>query len=167
MSLPFSIPVTIGAYAVVWVVLHLGCGYLAHLLPGKLFEPESPLGRLMRTRCWESNGRIYLRLGIRKWKNLLPEAGALFRGGISKRHLASWELPHLRLFRRETNRAEFSHWLTLLSGATFFAWNPWWVGIFMMGYAMVTNLPFIAVQRFNRPRLTAFAARIDRLRPSR
>lgn len=159
MNLPFSLPLTIVSYAVVWVILHFGCGFIAHALPERLFHPESGLGRVLRTRAWEHAGRFYRGLGIRRWKELLPEAGALFRGGFDKRHLTSADPALLDRFLSETNRAEFSHWLTLLSGASFFLWNPWWVGLFMMGYASVTNLPFIAIQRYNRPRLAALGVR--------
>ena len=162
MNLPFSIPLTILSYAAAWIVLHLGCGYVAHILPRSLFRPEKALGRALRTRGWEDSGRFYRRLGIRRWKELLPEAGALYRGGFDKRRLGSAESAHLERFLSETNRAEFSHWLTFVSGASFFIWNPWWVGVFMMGYAAATNLPFIAIQRYNRPRLAQLENRRGR-----
>jgi len=155
VNLPFSIPLTIISYAAAWVILHFGCGYVAHALPERLFRPGKAFGRALQTRRWEDSGRFYRRLGIRRWKELLPEAGALYRGGFNKSRLISADRAHLERFLSETNRAELSHWLTFISGASFFLWNPWWVGLFMMGYAAATNLPFIAIQRYNRPRLAA------------
>lgn len=159
MILPFSLPVTIAAYAAVWVILHLGCGYLAHLLPAHPFLPRGTVGRLLASRRWETGGAVYRRIGLTRWKDRLPEAGAFYSGGFSKRRLGTLTAGHLRRFELETNRAEFSHWLTVASSLTFFAWNPWQLGLAMIGYALATNLPFILVQRFNRPRLAALAAR--------
>lgn len=160
MSLPFSAPLAIAAYAVVWVALHFGCGYLAHRLPSSLLTPGSPLGRLLRARAWETGGRVYAQLfAIAKWKDRLPEAGGLFAGGFSKGRLTGREPAYLDRFEVETNRAELSHWLTLASGVSFFAWNPWQVGVAMIGYAALANLPFILVQRYNRPRIRALKGR--------
>jgi glycosyl-4,4'-diaponeurosporenoate acyltransferase len=99
-------------------------------------------------------------IGIGKWKELLPEAGALFRGGFRKRRMRSLDSGYLEGFRRETNRAEFSHWITLISGMSFFVWNPWQIGCAMVAYAVLTNLPFIAIQRYNRPRLDKLAGQV-------
>ena len=162
MSLPFPLPLTIAAYAVAWVALHLGCGYLAHLLPVDLFLPRGAIGRLLASRRWEAGGAAYRRVGLGRWKDRLPEAGGFYAGGFSKRRLGAVTLELLRRFEVETNRAEFSHWPTFASSLTFFAWNPWQVGLAMIGYALLTNLPFILVQRFNRPRLAALTARIAR-----
>ena len=45
-------------------------------------------------------------LRINRWKDRLPEAGALFAGGVSKRQLPSYDVAGLELFVRETRRAE-------------------------------------------------------------
>lgn len=98
-------------------------------------------------------GKAYRWLGIRKWKDRIPEAGAFFRGGFSKRHLQSHDLDYLKRFALETTRAEFSHWLTWALSLTFFAWTPWPVGVMMVLYGAASNVPFILVQRYNRARL--------------
>lgn len=165
MTLPFSIPVMIALYSLAWVALHIGCGYLAHRLPASVFAPGRRFGALLAARRWERGGEIYDRaLAVRRWKDALPEAGSLFRGGFDKRHLVNASREHLLEFETATNRAEFSHWLTLCAGLTFFLWNPWWIGLFMTGYAALTNLPFIVVQRFNRPRMAALARLVEQRR---
>lgn len=164
MGLPLPVPVMVLLYSGVWLTLHFVCGYVAHRLPGRLFERGSVFDRVLRAGEWEAGGRVYRHLGIRRWKGFLPEAGGLFKGGFDKRHLGSSEAAYLEQFRRETNRAEFSHWLTLVSASTFFIWNPWWVGLAMIGYAILTNLPFIVIQRYNRPRLEGLPRRSPDLR---
>ena len=59
---------------------------------------------------------------------------------------------YLARFRVETCRGELAHWLVFAS-ALFFLWNTPAVGLVMIGYATVANLPCILVQRVNRCRL--------------
>lgn len=139
-----------GLYAAIWLGIHFGAGYLAHRLPATL------LARLpLVNRCfgWEASGRVYEHAGIRRWKDHLPEAGAFFAGGFSKRHLQGQDRTYLQRFVLETSRAECSHWLTWAMALSFFAWNPWEVGVVMLIYGAIVNAPCILVQRYNRARL--------------
>lgn len=140
----------IALYSAIWVVFHFGAGTLAHHLPTGFFNG---LPLVSRTYGWEDDGRVYRRLGIRRWKDRLPEAGRFYAGGFSKRHLEDHNPAYLQRFILETSRAEFSHWLTWALALTFFAWNPWPIGVAMLMYGAATNLPFIVIQRYNRPRL--------------
>lgn len=164
MSLPFVVL----TYAVAWVALHFGCGYLAHRLPSSLLAPQAAIGRVLGPRPWESGGRVYARLlAIDRWKDRMPEAGGLFAGGFSKRRLAGRRPDYLDRFAVETNRAELSHWLTFASSLTFFAWTPWRVALLMIAYAALSNLPFILIQRYNRPRIQALRRRGSAVVPRR
>lgn len=53
----------------------------------------------------------------------------------------------------ESRRAEPTHWLQVIWVPVFFLFNPFWIGVIMIGYAPIVNLPCILVQRYNRPRL--------------
>jgi glycosyl-4,4'-diaponeurosporenoate acyltransferase len=90
---------------------------------------------------------------IKQWKDLLPDAGALFQGGVSKQDLVGRDREHLERFAVETRRAELTHWLILTAAPWFFLWNPWWLGLAMVGYGIVANVPCVAIQRYNRARL--------------
>lgn len=136
--------------AVLWPVFHFGAGAIAHVLPQRFF---ARLPVVSRSYSWEDNGRLYRRLGIRRWKDGLPEAGDFYPGGFSKRHLVGRDHAYLSRFVLEAGRAEFSHWLTWALALTFFAWTPWRVGVLMLLYGAATNLPCILIQRYNRPRL--------------
>jgi glycosyl-4,4'-diaponeurosporenoate acyltransferase len=115
-------------------------GYAAHRLPPARLARDNWLFRIRR---FETDGRFYERwLRIKRWKTRLPDAGELFRGGISKRALVT-----------QDRRAEFAHWLILVAAPWFFLWNPWWLGLAMMGYGIVANIPCVAIQRYNRARL--------------
>jgi len=112
----------------------------------------------------EYHGRLYLRLGIRKWKRFLPDGGAVVQGGYPKKRLTDFSQDNLNRFLVESCRAELSHWLAIL---------PFWIfGLFssieviwiMLLYALAVNLPCIMAQRFNRPRIRASITQHNALR---
>ncbi|WP_201057249.1 hypothetical protein [Marichromatium gracile] len=150
---------TVALYALIWLSIHFGAGYLAHRLPERLLAGLPLLGRSYR---WELDGRLYQRLGIQAWKDHLPEAGAFYAGGFSKRNLRGQDLAYLHRFVRETTRAEVSHWLTWAMALSFFVWNPWPVGVVMLIYGALVNAPCILVQRYNRARLLRAIALLAR-----
>lgn len=133
-----------------WTALSVVIGFGASRLPLRSIDHDTALTRL---RPWEADGRWYEHhLAVRRWKDRLPEAGAVF-GGRSKRHLPSRATADLERFAAETRRAELTHWALLCCGPLFFAWNPWWLGLVMVAFAVAFNLPFIVIQRYNRARL--------------
>lgn len=139
---------TLLANVVAWTVIHAASGWLVHRLPLERLQQD---GWLLRPRHWERDGRTYQRwLGIRRWKDHLPEAGALFSGGISKRRLTA--NVDLERFVAETRRAERGHWLALACGPLFVLWNPPSGVALMVTYGIAANAPFIATQRYNRCR---------------
>jgi glycosyl-4,4'-diaponeurosporenoate acyltransferase len=126
--------------------IHTVTGYAAHRLPLARLQRD---GWLLRPRRVEDGGRLYARrLRIRAWKDRLPEAGALFEGGVSKRRLTV----DVERFVAETRRAEIAHWLALAGTPLFALWNPPMGVVLMAAYATAANVPCIAVQRFNRQR---------------
>ncbi len=140
-----------------WFGWSLLCGYVAHRRPARTFDPSRPPYRLMR---WERDGRAYERLGIRRWKDRLPEAGGVFTGGFSKRHLASRDRHYLDRFVIETCRAEFAHWSMMALAPIWFVLFVPLVAVLNVGYALGANLPCLLVQRFNRARLLRIRARL-------
>ena len=142
------------AGAASWAGWSSVCGYAAHRIPRDHLEHD---GRLLRLRGWERGGRTYDRLlWIKAWKDRLPEAGALFRDGFSKRR-ARHDRAYLHELQVATRRAERAHWAILALSPTFFLWipafgMPWWLAVVMVGYGVVANVPCILVQRYNRGR---------------
>ena len=149
--------VTIAVDVVAWGTFHAATGYAAHRLDeGRLSRD----GWLLRPRRFETAGRWYRRrLRIDRWKDKLPDAGDLFGGGVSKRHLPAYDLAGLQLFVRETRRAELAHWWALCCGPVFALWNPPVAAALLVGYGVAVNLPFIAIQRYNRFRIQALIGR--------
>ncbi|GIU85267.1 MAG: glycosyl-4,4'-diaponeurosporenoate acyltransferase [Acidimicrobiales bacterium] len=160
MSLRMWHPEPAVALAVDITVLAVGgtvVGYLASRIPRSRLRGDSPLFEI---RSFEHRGRVYERLAIRRWKDRLPEAGGLFRGGMSKRRLPGRGPEALSTFRAETVRAELVHWILVLGSPVFALWNPPYLTLAMIGYSLVANVPCLLVQRFNRARIDAILRRV-------
>ena len=146
----------VGLDAAAWAAVQVGTGYLVHRLPDSRLVDDA---WLWRERRWERGGRFYVDVGIRRWKALLPEAGAAFAGGFDKRRLRGRSVDGLERFVRETRRAELGHWLAVVPTPLFVALNPAPLAPFMVVYAVAVNVPCIAAQRYNRIRLLRVARR--------
>ena len=141
-----------------WAVFHGGTAYAAHRAPRRWFADDT---WLTRARPWERDGRTYERLGIRRWKDRLPEAGALFAGGVSKRRIPGGP-DGLARFAAETRRGEWAHATAAACAPLFALWNPPRIAAVMVVYGIAANAPFIAVQRYNRLRVGRVLARRTR-----
>ena len=141
-----------------WAVVHAATGYAVHRLPLRALDRDTWLTRI---RSVEDDGRLYSRVGIRRWKDILPEAGAMFAGGMSKRQLPSAADGGLDRFAAETRRAELGHWSAMAGGPLFLLWNPIPIGAAMIAYGVAVNAPFIAIQRYNRARVLRALRRVS------
>jgi glycosyl-4,4'-diaponeurosporenoate acyltransferase len=151
--------VTVAVDVAAWGAFHTATGYAAHRLGADRLSRD---GWLLSPREFEIGGGWYRRwLRIHRWKDKVPEAGDLFRGGISKRRLPSRDVAGLQLFVRETRRAELAHWWAMSCGPLFVLWNPPLASGLLVGYGVLINLPFIAIQRYNRFRLLALIERLS------
>jgi len=156
LSGPWAIVINI----VVWLVIHLGVSMSTARMRPDSFNPQS---WLYRRRTWERGGKTYKAyLKVKKWKRLLPDGAAVFRGGFTKKHLGSADAAYIQRFILETCRAEFTHWVILLFALIFFLWNDWWIGLIMIAYGLAANMPCIITQRYNRIRLKRVYERCER-----
>ena len=144
-----------------WSVIHIGVSYMMTQVPLGHFDSNF---WIYRGRRWENNGRIYEKIfRLRIWKKLLPDGAALFKKGFEKKHLKGLDCSYLNEFVRETCRAELTHWVVFLVSPIFFIWNLWWVGIVMIFYATLANMPCIISQRYNRIRLKRVLYRREKI----
>ena len=148
---------TIALDFIVWLVIHLGVSISVAKIKPDAFDPES---WLYRGRSWEREGKIYKAfLGVRKWKRVLPDGAAVFKSGFRKKRLRNQDAVYIHRFIIETCRAELAHWVIFVFSFVFFIWNDWWVGMIMVAYALIVNIPCIIAQRYNRARLKRFNRR--------
>ncbi len=138
-----------------WPVIQLGLAWLFTRMPAAWFSnPPAAC-------AWEQNGRFYERVvGIKRWKNRLPDGARWFAGGFPKGHLGGRDPAYVQLFVRETWRGELCHWAAMGFAPLFFLWNPWWADLVMVAYAVSSNLPCILAQRYNRARFQKLLHRV-------
>ena len=148
------------ADVVAWIIFHLSIGYWSSRLPLSFFDPKKPL---YQTYKWEKGGEIYQKIfHVRAWKKIIPSGAALYRGAFRLKKLPNFNLEYLRLWLKESCRAEFCHWVMILPGFLFFLWNSVTVGWWMVAYAVANNLVPIVMQRYNRPRVRKMLAQIEK-----
>lgn len=129
-------------------------GTLSFLL-GRLFPQQwlNPEKGLFRCFPFEKEGRLYEKLNIRKWHKRLPDMSRILPSVMPAKRLRSTYREDLPVMIRETCVAELVHIGGSLAG---FGCLWLWSGI---GGAVVSvlfalgNIPFILIQRYNRPRL--------------
>lgn len=144
-------------FALYWG-LTLGRILLDPHLPARFFDPSRPAYRAQR---WEADGEFYrVHLRVDRWKDYLPT----FAGpnGFSKKHLDGTDAGYLARFIRETCRGESNHVRAIGSVVVMKLWTPFDLWLFILVVAIAGNLPFIIVQRYNRPRLQRALALTER-----
>lgn len=120
-------------------------------------------GPITALRAWERSGNWWQRyFRVRRWKDRVPDAGAVFEGGRSKRQIGSRADSDLTRFRLETIRAERVHWLILASTPVHLIWCRPTIAIGMVVFGLAFNLPFVIIQRYNRGRIDRVLARRTR-----
>ena len=151
--LRFVIPV-----AVIGILAHV----IGEALPRRWFDASRfPY----RAYAFERNGRFYEALGIRKWKNVLPDKSRIAPGtyrkairGSAQQHSAA----HMERLLQETCVAECVHWaLLVISPILLFTMESPAAYVMTPLYGL-SNLPYIMIQRYNRPRLAVLSARMQR-----
>ena len=136
---------------IAWLLIHVCVSLSIDNISPDFFNPES---WLYRERRWENGGRIYqVFLRIKIWKGLLPDGADLTKNRFRKKHLGNPDAAHVRRFIAETCRAELIHWLIFICSPLFFFWKEWWIGMIMVTYGLMVNVPCIVTQRYNRIRL--------------
>ncbi len=103
---------------------------------------------------FEQNGKLYDKIGIRYWKDKVPDMSNFLKNLVKKEiRLKSSAADILRQIQ-ETCVAEMIHFvLILLSLLIFIYWRSKWAILFEAIYIFIFNVPFILIQRYNRPRL--------------
>ena len=136
---------------VYFALIGVGSFLLGRIVPKKYFHWDRfPY----RSFVWEREGAVYQKLGIRRWQNRIPDMSRYVPNWIPpKRIVGSVDTERLEIMLRETCVAEWIHWLLCILGfGCLWLW-PGKGGIVTALVYALGNLPFILVQRYNRPRL--------------
>ena len=118
------------------------------------FDPD-PDSFLFREHTWELGGKIYEKLNIKYWQAKIPDVSqTLNRWMPQKRLKTGFTAETVRTLIRETCIAEIIHNLLNIAGLWLLGiWKGVGGIVIYLIYFLIGNLPFILVQRYNRPRL--------------
>jgi glycosyl-4,4'-diaponeurosporenoate acyltransferase len=126
-------------------------------LPENLFEHTR---WIFKERKWEKGGAVYQRLfKIKRWKDSLPELGDFIKSIFPKKEIASLDKKYLKKYVVETCRAELCHWSIILTVFLVSFWSDSAMRTYVFLLALVLNLPYIFIQRYNRPRVINLLSR--------
>ncbi len=141
--------------AVIGILAH----YIGESMPrGWFSENKFPY----RIYAFEKNGRIYEKIGIRSWKTKLPDMSRIMRDMLPKRVTFDATSESVGALLKETCVAEFIHQcLCVLSIGIYFIWKNS-TGVVLMFVFIFCNIPFILIQRYNRPHLTSLKNRLKK-----
>ena len=148
-------------YSLIYIAL---LGLLSHFigqaLPRSAFRAERfPY----KAASWEKGGKVYEKLGIKHWKDILPDMSRIMPDMVKKKLTKENKERGMDTLIAETCVAECVHWaLIILSLVILFWWRDGWAALFLIIYNLFGNLPFIIIQRYNRPRLVMLEQRRKR-----
>lgn len=114
----------------------------------------NPFNKIYTVHKWES--KFYVKLGIRKWKDLIPESGKMLTGFGKREVLDMKDNAYLFKFMEETVYAEVMHLLSAVLGflVVFVNLKLWFlVGIPLAIFNFILQILPAMVQRYNRPKL--------------
>ncbi len=132
---------------------------LGRIVPKRWFRYDSfPY----RTYRFEREGALYRSLRVQEWKDKVPDMSRLLPAVMPSKQLSKTtrSVSHMERMVQETCVAELVHLLLAVAG---FACVRIWRG--MGGWVVsllfaLGNLPFIIIQRYNRPRLVRLLHRM-------
>ena len=102
----------------------------------------------------EKDGTIYRKIGIHHWQNKVPDMSKICPGMMPPKRLVDTGTAALRRMIQETCTAELVHGVLCVTGLYCIVLWPGTGGIVISVLnILLFNLPFILIQRYNRPRL--------------
>ena len=131
--------------------------FIGEALPRGCFDPRR---RPFAPWKWEKSGRLYRALRVHVWKDKLPDMSRVAPDMVRKRVSLTGSSAEAERVAVETCVAEVVHWaLMLLSFVIYLLW-PQPLGVVLAVLYGLSHVPFIIIQRYNRPTLALLAERL-------
>lgn len=129
--------------------------FVGRILPKRWFHADLFPFQSYR---FEKGGRIYDKLHIRKWQNKVPDMSKHFALIMPSKSISTDVVEKLPRMIQETCVAEWIHGMNCLMGLYCLRIYPGAGGkLIAVLYAFVFNVPYMLIQRYNRPRLIRLA----------
>ncbi len=144
----------------VMIIVNIVCAVFFQSLVNKIH----PFKDIYRVGKWEQ--KMHLKLGVRLWKDKIPELGKVFAGYDKSKVGDMKDNKNVEMFIRNTIVAEYDHAFSAILGSlAIFVCLPVWhiVGLPLVFANLAINLMPVIVQRYNRPKLMMLYARNERL----
>lgn len=139
--------VNLGIFAFISVIIT----FLSVLLPKYYYNYKM---WLYRERKWEHGGKLYeSKFKVKKWKVCLPELADFIKFIFPKKFIKEFSTDYMSKYLMESCRAELTHWCIIFSTVVFLIFENTETFIYMFFIAFIANIPFIIIQRYNRPRI--------------
>ena len=130
-------------------------------LPRRWFD-----GERFPYKCykWEKQGKLYTLIGVDRWKTLVPDMSRILPDMVRKQVTpTAGTAAQAAVLVQETCVAEAVHTASSLLGLVCLGLWPGWGGVLTwLVWFLLGNLPFILIQRYNRPRLIRLRALLQR-----
>lgn len=132
---------------------------IGRMLPKRWFRYDAIPYRSAR---FEKEGAIYNKLNIKSWQNKVPDMSRIFPKMMPAKRLGSkTDAGTLKTMLQETCIAELTHGVLCFTGLHFVSIWQGAGGTVLAVLNMLGNLPFILIQRYNRPRLAKLLRRYE------
>ena len=128
--------------------------FIGRLLPKEWFHADR-----FPYRCAPWEAKLYRVLRVHDWQDKAPDMSKIVPKLIPAKKLDSDFRAQLPRMLQETCVAEFTHFVLILLG--FYALRLWpgtGGAVVTAIYILFGNLPFLIIQRYNRPRLQKLLA---------
>lgn len=134
--------------------LYLAATGAAAFLLGRLLPKRWFRGDAFPYRCSPREQKLFRAFRVKEWQSRVPDMSRILPGLMPAKKLTAETFGDLPRMIQETCVAEFIHTLLSVTGFACLAIWPGAGGIAVtVIYILLGNLPFIIIQRYNRPRL--------------
>ena len=115
-----------------------------------------------KTCQFEENGKFYEQFGVKKWQNKVLDMSKIFPKIIPQKKIDDNIHEALPLMIKETCIAELIHWFLFIPVIYCLALWEGLGGIIVVTLYELFNIPYIIIQRYNRPRLINTLKRMEK-----
>lgn len=140
-----------------FILIGQGCFYLGLALPRKAFDED---GFPYKSFKWEKNGSVYDRFSVKKWKDHVPDMSKITKLICPKKVRSNITSAEVDRLVKESCVAEMVHYvLCVLSIGFYHIWKGK-IGIILSTLYFLGNIPYIVIQRYNRPHFISLRDRL-------